>query len=259
MPFRYSRQLVGRKRNPNSNRHLGFLLAFVAGSMNAGGYLAVKRYTSHMTGTVSSMADDLALGHTALVLNGFGVFLSFLSGSIITTLMVHYARRRTMHSVYALPLLLEAGLLLIFGLVGPQLTKIDGLFVSLTVMLLSFIMGLQNALITKLSNSVIRTTHVTGIVTDIGIELGKLIYWNQASLGREREVRANRTKLRVHATLLVCFFCGGITGALSFNHVGYIATVPLALGLVALAIAPAADDASLFIRWRLRNKKNDAQ
>ncbi|MBQ0777853.1 MAG: DUF1275 domain-containing protein, partial [Pseudomonas sp.] len=151
--------------------------------------------------------------------------------------------------VFALPLLLEAALLLCFGLLGAKLSTIGGLFVPVTVMLLCFIMGLQNALITKLSNAEIRTTHVTGIVTDIGIELGKLVYWNADKSPTLPKVSANRSRLTVLSLLLMSFFLGGVIGALGFQHIGYIATVPLALALVVLAIVPAVDDL-LFLRRR---------
>src|SRR5258705_144359 len=84
----------------------------------------------------------------------------------------NYSRQHQLHSEFALPVMLEAVLLLCFGLLGARLSDIDVWFVSVTVMLLAFIMGLQNAVVSKLSLAEIRTTHVTGIVTDIGIELG---------------------------------------------------------------------------------------
>jgi uncharacterized membrane protein YoaK (UPF0700 family) len=243
MPIHYARKLTGSKRSPDGNRHLGVLLCFVAGAINAGGFLAVRQYTSHMTGIVSDMADNLALGAYRLVLPGLGALLSFLAGAACSAIMVNYARRRRMHGEYALPLLLEALLLLGFGVLGAQLAGIAGLFVPLTVMMLCFIMGLQNALITKISKAEIRTTHITGIVTDIGIELGKLAYWN----GREVEpgqhrVQANAERLWLLVALVSAFFAGGVSGALGFQTMGYTATVPLALLLVAMAIVPALDD-----------------
>ncbi|KQV82381.1 hypothetical protein ASD15_10100 [Massilia sp. Root351] len=243
MPIHYARKLTGSKRSPDGNRHLGVLLCFVAGAINAGGFLAVRQYTSHMTGIVSDMADNLALGAYRLVLPGLGALLSFLAGAACSAIMVNYARRRRMHGEYALPLLLEALLLLGFGVLGAQLADIAGLFVPLTVMTLCFIMGLQNALITKISKAEIRTTHITGIVTDIGIELGKLAYWNGRELqpGQHR-VQANGERLWLLVTLVSAFFAGGVSGALGFQTMGYTATVPLALLLVAMAIVPALDD-----------------
>lgn len=248
MPINYARHLTGRKRTIDANRHLGFALAFVAGATNAGGFLAVQQYTSHMTGIVSAMADNMVLGGYGLVLAGAGAMLSFLMGAACTAVMVNYARRQRMHSEYALPLLLEAALLLCFGILGARLSRIEGLFVPMTVMLLCFIMGLQNAVITKLSKSEIRTTHLTGTVTDIGIELGKLFYWNRYSSSERTKVMANRNRLKVLSLLVVFFFLGGVVGAVGFKHIGYLSTVPLALVLSALAIVPTVDDLIIFFR-----------
>lgn len=248
MPINYSRRLTGKDRTTDANRHLGFGLTFVAGAINAGGFLAVHQYTSHMTGIVSSMADNLALGTFDVALAGLGALSSFVTGAASSAVLVNFSRRRHLHSEFALPLMLEAGLLLCFGLLGARLAVIDGLFVSLTVMLLSFMMGLQNAVITKLSNAEIRTTHITGIVTDIGIELGKLCYRNSAKYVGARRVLANRTRLRILSSLACFFFIGGVAGALGFKLLGYLATVPLALVLIAFASVPVVDDLLLYLR-----------
>jgi uncharacterized membrane protein YoaK (UPF0700 family) len=240
MPIHYARSLLGRARSRRANRHLGVALAFVAGAINAGGFLAVNQYTSHLTGAISSAADNLALGAWDLVLDAFGAVLSFLAGAMCTALMVNYGRRRGLASEYALPLLLEAVLLLAFGVLGARLATIAGLFAPLTVMLLCFMMGLQNALITKISHAEIRTTHMTGIVTDIGIELGRMLYWNRDHT--QPPVAANRDRLMLLASLLLSFFGGAVLGALGFKHAGYLATVPLACMLCLLAIVPAVDD-----------------
>jgi len=248
MPIKYARRLSGRRRSTETNRHLGFALAFVAGATNAGAYLAVKLYTSHMTGMVSSMADNLVLGNTDIALGAFGGVISFLTGAATTALMVNFARRRHLHSEFAMPLLLEAFLMLCFGLLGAQLSSINGIFVPATVMLLCFMMGLQNAVITKLSNAVIRTTHLTGIITDMGIELGKLLYWNRHTLENQEDVVANRDRLRVLLILTVSFFGGGLFGAFGFKYIGYYLTIPLALVLILLAVVPAIDDLNVYLR-----------
>jgi len=104
-------------------------------------------------------------------------------------------------------------------------------------------MGLQNAIITKISKAEIRTTHMTGIVTDIGIELGKLFYWNVSESGPGvTAVRADRSRLRLLASLLGMFFIGGLAGALGFKYVGFISTLPLSAMLVVLAVVPLMDD-----------------
>lgn len=243
MPVTYFRNLAGKDRHPDANRHLGFSLAFVAGAANAGGFLAIKQYTSHMTGIISSIADDMALGNVVFAFAGIASLASFVLGAACSAVLVHWGRRKQLHSRYALPLLLEALLLLCFGLLGRYLALWQAFAVPATVILLCFIMGLQNAIITKLSHAEIRTTHMTGIVTDLGIELGKLFYWNstRAKPG-EPDVYANRQKLRVLGTMLGMFFSGGLAGALGFKHVGYSATILLAGILIVLAVVPMVDD-----------------
>lgn len=247
MPVHYARRLMGATRTESANRHLGIALAFNAGATNAGGFLAVHQYTSHMTGIVSSIADNLVLGATDLVLAGAAGVLSFTAGAACSAIMVNFARRRRMQSKYALPLLLEAVLLIAFGLLGARLATVPVLFVPLTVMLLCFIMGLQNAVITKLSKAETRTTHVTGILTDIGIELGKFAYVN-VSASRTPRVLADRERLKILASLLLAFFLGGVIGAAGFSQVGFVSTVPLALVLVFFATVPALDDLARLMR-----------
>lgn len=258
MPIIYLRRLTGKVRTTSADVHLGLSLAFIAGAMNAGGFLAVQQYTSHMTGFVSMMADGLVLGEMKIALAAFGSLVCFMIGSACSEIMINWARSHQLQSEYALPLLFEATLLLVFGALGGNLHKQIGLFVSITVMLLCFLMGLQNAIITRISNAVIRTTHVTGIVTDIGIELGKMCYWNR-KVDREDEayVRGNRARLSLLTNLLVMFFVGGVIGAYGFKTIGFIATVPLALFLLALAVMPVIDDVVLHVKnENNRNKTN---
>lgn len=243
MPIQYLRRLSGRDRSADANRQLALFLAFNAGAANAGGFLAVHQYTSHMSGIVSAMADDLALGNLALLLAGLGALLSFLSGAATSAILINWGRRRTLQSEYALALLLEALLLLLFGALGTEAQAHRWLFVPATVALLCFIMGLQNAMITKISRSEIRTTHVTGLVTDIGIELGKMIYL-------DTHVVADWPRLRLLAALLFLFFSGGVVGALGFSHAGFGAIIPFAVGLSMLALVPVMDDLQQW--WRAR-------
>lgn len=243
MPIYYLRRLTGKERSVKANLHLGLSLAFIAGAMNAGGFLAVKQYTSHMTGIVSSVADGLILGDIDFALAGVGALISFMIGSAVSELLITWARNHQLQSEYALSLVFEAVLLLGFGVLGEYFQHHMGLFVSITIMLLCFIMGLQNAIITKISQAVIRTTHVTGIVTDIGVELGRMCYWNRkVDKQDETYIRANHDKLYLLSGLLLMFFAGGVFGAYGFKVIGYWATIPLALGLLALAIVPVLDD-----------------
>lgn len=239
MPIDYLTSLTASERTARTNLHLGASLAFNAGALNAGGFLAIGQYTSHMTGMLSSVADNFVLGRISLAATALLSILSFACGAASTAMMVNYSRRNSDRNIYTPPLLLEAILLLVFGLIGANLHMHELSSLSLTAVLLCYVMGLQNALITKISNAEIRTTHITGLLTDIGIELGKLMYWNrEGEIDSEFYVKANRRKLCVHLLLVSAFFGGGVVGALGFKHVGFATTIPLAIGLVILSSAP---------------------
>ena len=94
--MRRFRHLTGQHRTVASNRRLGLLLAFNAGAVNAGGFLVVRLYTSHMTGFVSLLADNLVLGNMVLVLSAVGALLAFVSGAALTAILVNWARMPTM-------------------------------------------------------------------------------------------------------------------------------------------------------------------
>jgi uncharacterized membrane protein YoaK (UPF0700 family) len=233
------------QRTAQNNLRLGVTLCFVAGATNAGGFLAVGQYTSHMSGIVSSVADNLVLGEVRLALAGLVAVLAFVAGAMTTAWMVNWGLRHNLQSAYGRPLLLEAMLLLVFGLFGAGINMWAGFFAPLTVLLLCFIMGLQNAVITKISHAEIRTTHMTGLITDMGIELGKLLYINR--LTRENKVVANRQRLGIHFKLVGSFFIGALTGAIGFKTVGYVATVPLSVLLLLLVLRPVLNDAKNWI------------
>ena len=211
--------------------------------------MLVSMYTSHMTGFVSMLADNLVLGNIKLVLGALGALLAFTAGAATTAVLVNWSRHNWLRSEVALPLLLEAALLLVFGLMGATLTRQTPFAVPLTLLVLAFTMGLQNALVSKISSSQIRTTHMSGVITDLGIELGKMFYWNSTCTPLESRVRANRIKLRLYGTLLGMFVTGGLVGALGFKYVGFVWVVPLALGLLAISLPP------LYADWRRQQRR----
>jgi len=250
--MRRLRHISGQHRTAATNRLLGSVLAFVAGAINAGGFLLIGMYTSHMTGFASMLSDNLVLGNTRLVLGALGALLAFTAGAAFTAVLVNWSRHHWLRSEYALPLLLEAVLLLIFGLMGATMTRQTPFAVPLALLVLAFTMGLQNALVSKMSMSQIRTTHMTGVVTDLGIELGKLLYWNRDASHPASHVRANRVKLKLLSSLFFMFVAGGVVGAAGFKYVGFIWVLPLALVLLALSLPPLFADGRRALRRRAK-------
>jgi uncharacterized membrane protein YoaK (UPF0700 family) len=226
------------KRSVTTNRHLALILAVLAGLLNSVGFVAVALYTSHMTGLVASTADHLVSGSWSVVLLDLTAILSFITGAGACAIVFNWGRRRHREARYANVLAIEAALTLLIAVTAGQLTWTHRAWIIVPA--LCFTMGLQNAIITKISNAQIRTTHVTGMVTDIGIELGKLAYWHRTP--GLPPVEADRAKLRMLASLVVAFFAGGVLGAAGYVVMGFVALLPSAVLLTAIAIPPIAAD-----------------
>jgi uncharacterized membrane protein YoaK (UPF0700 family) len=226
-------KLADRRRTPAKNWQLGLLLAFIAGYINAGGFFLVGRYTSHMTGILSAVADDAALGLALPAAALFGLIICFIAGAAFTTLLVLQARRRRLASQYSFPLLIEAFLLVTIVLLSGVFSDSVALVPFIAAML-CFLMGLQNALITKASTAVVRTTHVTGLSTDLGIEIGRWL------AGRAR--RADLVRMVLYLSVFIAFLLGGICGALIIQSWAAGGLLPVAGLLLLLGVMPAMAD-----------------
>jgi len=225
---------------------LATLLPFIAGAVNASGFFAVGTYTSHMTGVASLAGDELAQAHWGIAVRAFAFIGCFIFGAMIATALVLYARKRNQPAFWR-PLLLEA--LTLFGFASLTVGSSGPVHVNNFTMtaLICFGMGAQNALVTKLSGARIRTTHLTGVTTDVGIELMKTFYrWREAAAGRtlggtfrsipEVAVHVETRHLRLHLRIFFCFIAGATCGPALYLMVGHWAMlIPVAV-LCGLAV-----------------------
>jgi uncharacterized membrane protein YoaK (UPF0700 family) len=223
------------KRQESADRRLAWSLATIAGAVNAAGFYVAGHYTSHMTGTISLLADALALGNFSEALVAVAVITTFVAGAAVSTLLINRAERRLPNGAYAFSLLAEAALLFLGGLI--EALAPEGMRAPLLILGLSFTMGLQNAIVTRVSNARIRTTHVTGMVTDIGIELGQLLD-RRLSPRDDGIADADRRKLALHIPTVGGFLLGGIVGVVGYQAIGSL-LLPVA-GCLLIAIAVPA-------------------
>jgi uncharacterized membrane protein YoaK (UPF0700 family) len=239
--------------SPRSRRMytlLSLLLAGVAGSVNATGFVALGLHTSHMSGNMATLGESLASRDWGLAALGAQVLLAFLLGAVAASALMEAARHRV-RGRHAPALLLEAILL---GGIGLWLTSTPGTREHTLMWGLSFAMGLQNALVTRVSGAVVRTTHITGVLTDIGIQLVQMFAWvrdgarGHGVRGVLRQVRQLPSAIqfertRLHLGLAAAFLLGCTTGPMLYLQYG-----PATLGLpcavlvllAALDLSPAA-------------------
>ncbi len=101
-------------------------------------------------------------------------------------------------------------------------------------------MGLQNAVVTRISNARVRTTHVTGMVTDIGIELGNLLDLARQGAAGRAEAEFNGDKLQLHGFTVLSFLGGAVCGLLAYRRFGPYFLFAAALLLLLLASSSIA-------------------
>ncbi|OIQ32081.1 MAG: DUF1275 family protein [Alphaproteobacteria bacterium MedPE-SWcel] len=203
---------VGEDRTDAIDLFLAGLLSSIAGALNAVGFLIAGAFTANMTGNISAFADHIAEGGLLIALSFAGLVAAFIFGAGLAALGIQAGEQRRLRSVYAIAIFAEGLFLLLLGavlIVWPQSDT-----QTLLVVVLSFIMGFQNAVTTMISRSRVRTTHVSGMATDIGIELAGL-------LGPEATKLDARPKLTLHSLTLACFAVGGVVGAVVFGIVGH--------------------------------------
>ncbi|MFH5774352.1 YoaK family protein [Paracoccus sp. NGMCC 1.201697] len=229
-PIISARVLVGHRRSAGSDFALARILAFIAGAANAGGFFALGQYTSHMTGYLSQVADSLIGGRLVVLGSALLAISSFVAGAALSSLLINWARSRKFRELYAIPLALQGFLLACFSTGGILSGPVGHLF---ALACLCFIMGMQNATITKISYARVRTTHATGMVTDIGIECGRALC---GAVFPGTGVSADRAKLRILLTLVGTFVLGGIVGAAGYAALGFLFSLPLAAVLLGLSV-----------------------
>lgn len=201
---------------------LAISLSWVAGYTNALTVLTCGQVTSHLSGTMSQLGVEIAEVHWSRAGYLACLALLFLAGAFTAGALTELGRVRRFQSIYVLPMAVEALLLAGFAVLvdwqaGGRLAG-DDAHVWLTF-LPSFAMGLQNATITRISGGVVRTTHVTGVVTDLGLELARLMF---RGFGWSRQLDpARTTQARWRALLLLSipgsFALGAGLGTVAFD------------------------------------------
>ncbi len=196
-----------------------FILALIAGFVNAVGLLSFEHQSvSHLSGTATLLGTNLLSASMQSIIHLTGVLLSFLFGSIMAGIILHGSTLK-LGRHYQTALFLE-GILLLLALFFLTQGSFYGHFFA------SAACGLQNALATNYSGAIIRTTHVTGIFTDLGLMIGCSI--------RGKELDKRKAKLFI--SIITGFIIGGTLGAFLYNHYQFMALLFPAICCFILAI-----------------------
>lgn len=210
----------GPARDPRLNARLAAYLAWIAGFVNSGGFILIGTFTSHVTGSVGRASTDLAVGDLGAAFFALLLVFSFFFGSFGASLTIEGSSERTPEA-YGIALLLQGLLLAAFVFIAGLSRATHPRVLDAQAAILCAAMGMQNSLVTRLSGAVVRTTHLTGVVTDLGIEAARWYRWRRAHIGLpalfkgrvppEKPVKRHSVLL---LTIVLAFSLGALVGGL---------------------------------------------
>lgn len=206
---------------------LASLLSLTAGFVNGAGFVAFSVLTTNVTGHVALFAEKLAKGdfNSARIV-GLWMIL-FLLGAFTCSLLIGMVGRNQRYA-YVIPIFSEITILVIIASSGYHFDR-SLIKTELFAGSLLFAMGLQNAMVTMISGSVVRTTHLTGMFTDLGIELSSLIYSDKS------DISALKEKMLLRTVIISFFIAGGISGAYLFSSMAYFSFfIPAGILIIAM-------------------------
>jgi uncharacterized membrane protein YoaK (UPF0700 family) len=193
------------------NLRLASLLSFVAGIVNITGVLAIKVLTTNITGHFAYFSEDIFTGNYQMATIYLVFVFAFLLGAFLSSFLIELVPQKFESYAYTLPLIIEISILCAVGLWGMPSSLLDrhGQYISCAML---FAMGMQNALVTKVSQSVVRTTHLTGLFTDLGIEISQWFFYREAT-HRSRLLKSILLKL----SIIGGFFLGCLLGGMVYK------------------------------------------
>jgi uncharacterized membrane protein YoaK (UPF0700 family) len=201
----------GKNRTFIHNLRLATLLSFVAGIVNITGVLAVKTLTTNVTGHFAYFAEELMLNNYSAAITFFIFTLFFLIGAFTSNFLSELVSGKYPDLSHVVPISLEILILTgvaIFG-VPSDISILEGKTIALFML---FAMGIQNSLVTKISQATVRTTHLTGLFTDLGIELSQLFFYKKAD-----EVTKLKTSIYLRFSIISFFFIGCVSGGFIYQ------------------------------------------
>lgn len=199
----------GKTRTFLHNLKLASILSFVAGLVNIAGLLYSGILTTNVTGHFAYFAEELVNGNYVRTIHFIGYILAFLSGAFLSGILMQVPVKKMHGNNYILPLATEIFLIVSIVFSSTSLSS------ELTAGVLLLAMGLQNALVTFVSNSVVRTTHLTGLFTDLGIELSQLLFPK-----RNKDKISLQRNIGLRVSIIAFFFAGGVLGGFGYKLFG---------------------------------------
>lgn len=220
------------------------MLSFVAGIVNVAGFLSIQRLTTNVTGHFAFLVEEIFKLNIWQGFIYFSYILFFFLGSFISNTMVEIISRKNDRLIYVIPTVFESIVLVILAVCGQFLAVRTPNLLACSML---FVMGLQNSLVTTISNATVRTTHLTGLFTDLGIEISQLFFYR-----KKEQLGKLHSSIKLRLTIITFFFLGGLLGGILY---GTLKLYILAIAATVLLIGILYDN--LKLKSELQNTTHD--
>ena len=204
----------GKTRTLSHNLRIASLLSFVAGIVNVAGFLSVQHLTTNVTGHFAFFAEEIMRHDYSTAITFFLFTIFFLLGSFLSSFLQELISLKNPDWSHIIPITLEMIILLAVGIFGSS-TGTFTLEGKLTAFFMLLAMGIQNSLVTNISRSTVRTTHLTGLFTDLGIELSQLFFYK-----KPEDVKKLKASIFLRFSIISFFFLGCFLGGIIYKFIG---------------------------------------
>lgn len=202
-------------RTHHQNVRLGGLTGFSAGMVNVASVMAFYAFASNITGHVAVLAEEIVKMHWyQVVVVGSWLFL-FFAGNFLSNAIVIRVQQKSSYLAHAIPVFIELLCLISVGVYGSFFYTETLSETEVLVSVLLFSMGVQNGLTASITNGAVKTTHLTGLFTDLAIVVSLLT----SSKDKNHKELVKRFVLLI--TIFLGYLSGGIVGGILFLYVGF--------------------------------------
>ncbi|MBB5395877.1 YoaK family protein [Mucilaginibacter sp. AK015] len=198
-------------RTLKENLLLASSTAAVAGITNVVGMVAFLAFTSNITGHVANLARHIVEQNFAQIIIFLVWLFMFFAGAFVSSFIIRSYEERSYYRAHSAPVIIEIIILLFVAIYGHNFYEETQTEREIVIAAILFSMGLQNSMVSIVSGGLIKSTHLTGLFTDLG---GDISDWYHP---RSTKAEGTKNKIYIRLTVLGFYFLGGIIGGYFFN------------------------------------------
>ncbi|PWK80634.1 uncharacterized membrane protein YoaK (UPF0700 family) [Mucilaginibacter oryzae] len=202
---------IKEERTLKENLMLASSTAFVAGVTNVAGMLAFLVFTSNVTGHVANLAKHIVEQNYHQMIIFVVWLLMFFAGAFVSSFIIRSFNDKSRWRANSTPMVIEAVILLAVAVYGHNFYRETDTEREIVICAVLFSMGLQNSLVSNISGGLIKSSHLTGLFTDLGSEVAERLHPTTG------DVKPVEHKILIRCTVLGFYLFGGLIGGYFFN------------------------------------------